>query len=120
MVDSIDNDPGTNFAPPPSTNEEGENRIDSSKGSNGLLSDLHGAILNGSVAHVKTLVEIGTDILESQNGQSALSLALCPPNGNPSKEICELLLRELVNRKGWLWLEEHLNVLYKQVRNNVI
>ncbi len=117
MADNSVNDPGTNIAPPPSFNMEEENRIDSSKGNNGILSDLRGAILSGSVAHVKTLVEIGTDILESQNGQSALSLALCPPNGNPIKEICALLLTELANKKSWLWLEEHLNMLYKQVRN---
>ncbi len=111
----FENDPGTNIAPP-STNEE-DIRMSSSLRSNDPLSDLHGAILNGSVAHTKTLVEIGADIFESQNGQTPLRLALCPPNGNPNKKICELLLRELINKKSWKWLEEHLNLLYKQVRN---
>ncbi len=111
----FENDPGTNIAPP-STNEENI-RISSSMRSNIPLSDLHGAILSDSVAHVKTLVEIGADILESKNGRTSLRLALCPPNGNPNKEICELLLRELVNKKSWKWLEEHLNLFYKQVQN---
>ncbi len=106
-IAEFENDPGTNIAPS-ATNE----------GTKPLL-DLSGAILSGSVAHVKTFIEIGTetDLLESQNGQTPLRLALCPLNADPDRQICELLLRELANKKGWKWLEEHLNLLYKQVQN---
>ncbi len=115
---SADNDPGTNIAPPPSISEE-EDRTSSKKRSNDPELDLRGAILSGSVAHVKTLVEIGTDILDIKHGQSAVSLALSPSIGYPNREICEFLLKSLANKKSWEWVEEHLNSSYKQVRKNI-